>query len=115
MGKNKTAEKIKEAIVEKGFTQQKFAKKIGIGESMISKWLSGSRNPSLRLLEKIAKATGKPLSFFVENSGNTQVGDNNTVGNNNNADTIAIMKKYIEKLEEENKSLKIKLLKRGNK
>lgn len=110
-----SGQKIKQAIKESGMTQEKFSKKINSGRSMISQWIIGKRNPSLRSLEKIAMATGKPLSFFVENSGNTQVGDNNTVGNNNNADTIAIMKKYIEKLEEENKSLKTKLLKRGNK
>lgn len=66
MGKNKVAERIKEAVKNKGLTQQAFAKKYGFGESIVSKWLSGARNPSLSSLKKISKATDKPLSFFIE-------------------------------------------------
>ncbi|MDR1104543.1 MAG: helix-turn-helix transcriptional regulator [Endomicrobium sp.] len=37
------------------FTQQKFAKKIGIRESMISQWLAGKITPSLSSLKKSQK------------------------------------------------------------
>lgn len=99
MIKNFTAKKIKEAVKETGFTQGRFAKKIGIGESMISQWLAGTKNPTLTSLKKIADATNKPLNFFIENTGNTQEGNTTT-------DATDIMKKYISKLEQEVESLK---------
>ncbi|MDR1245035.1 MAG: helix-turn-helix transcriptional regulator, partial [Endomicrobium sp.] len=83
--KNYTAQKIKEAVKETGLTQGKFAKKIGIGESMISQWLASSRNPSLTILKKIARATNKPLSYFLDDSQtNVTTGDNFVLGKSHN-------------------------------
>ena len=110
MSSKKTMKAIQQAVKEAGFTHEAFAKKIGVGQTMISQWVSGARNPSLSSLKKISEATGRPLSFFIENSGNTQIGNNNIVGSGNNSDTIDILKKYIGKLEAE-----IKDLKRGKK
>lgn len=107
----KTQKAIKDAVKEAGYTHEAFAQKIGVGKTMISQWVSGARNPSLKSLQKIAKATGKPLNFFLENS-QLGVGDNNTAGSYNNTETLEIMKKYILKLEEENQYLKSKLAKK---
>jgi transcriptional regulator with XRE-family HTH domain len=79
MKRTNIAEKIKKIVRETGFTQQKFAKKIGIGESMISQWLAGKITPSLSSLKKISKATGVPLNFFLDSSENV----GNISGNSN--------------------------------
>ena len=65
--KKDVTEKIKRVIKESGYFQKDFAKKFGLGASVITQWMSGSRNPSLASLRKIAAATGKPLSYFFEN------------------------------------------------
>lgn len=90
MVKKTVAEKIAQAIKEKGLTQQQFCKKYGLGESVVSRWLKGNRNPSIKSLKVIANATGLPLNYFLddsqknfENSG--IIGDRNT-DNNFNAD-----------------------------
>lgn len=89
MVKKTVAEKIAQAIKEKGLTQQQFCKKYGLGESVVSRWLKGNRNPSIKSLKVIANATGLPLNYFLddsqknfENSG--IIGDNNS--NNFNSD-----------------------------
>jgi transcriptional regulator with XRE-family HTH domain len=108
------ARKIQQAVKEAGLTQQQFAKAFGIGETMISQWLAGSKNPTLTTLQKIAKATNKPLSFFVDNSGNVGnvSGSNNIIGKNqvSNLEAFEVAQKYIKKLEEE-----IELLKKDKK
>ncbi len=97
--KNDIAEKIKLAVRETGLTQQNFAKKIGLGESVISRWLKGDRQPSITSLKKIADATGKPLKYFVDSS-------------KNNDD--AVDKKDIKILELEKEILRLKLLLKEN-
>jgi transcriptional regulator with XRE-family HTH domain len=67
--------KIKKAIKETGLTQEKFAKKIQTGRSMISQWIIGNRNPSMKSLVKIASATGKPLSYFFDDAIKEQPSD----------------------------------------
>jgi transcriptional regulator with XRE-family HTH domain len=70
--------KIKNAVKVAGFSSHReFAKKVGIGETMISKWTSGDRNPSVTTLKKIAKATGKPLSYFFDNLGDISNNNDN--------------------------------------
>ncbi len=71
MAKNTAvAQKIRQVVKETGMTQQNFAKKIGLGESVISRWLKGDRQPSITSLKKISEATGKPLKYFLESSEN---------------------------------------------
>jgi transcriptional regulator with XRE-family HTH domain len=87
-------------------TQQNFAKKIGIGESMISQWLSGKVTPSLSSLKKISKATGMPLNFFLENSIGDVKGSNFSInsvgqGNINTSKDMELLKKEIELLKSE--------------
>ena len=59
-------EKIRQAIKEAGLTQQKLADKIGTTNPVVNVWVTGKRNPTTSSLKKIAAATGKPYSFFVE-------------------------------------------------
>lgn len=63
---NKLGEKIRQAIKEAGLTQQKLADKIGTTNPVVNVWVTGKRNPTTASLKKIADATGKPYSFFME-------------------------------------------------
>ena len=107
-------EKIKNAVRKTGMTNQEFCKKVGIGESVISRWLKGNRNPSIKSLKKIAEATNTPLEFFIddgqknfiENSG--MIG---AIGNNNSVNMEEKIKDHeirILQLEKEILKLKIK-------
>ncbi len=57
-------EKIFQAMKEKGFSQIDLSKRIGINRSMISKYINGANNPSIKTLKKIADVLDKPLSWF---------------------------------------------------
>ncbi|MFA6917952.1 MAG: helix-turn-helix transcriptional regulator [Candidatus Gracilibacteria bacterium] len=48
--------------LEKGLSQAELANKIGTKQSAISRLESGDYNPSVKLLEKVAKALGLKLS-----------------------------------------------------
>lgn len=49
--------------IEQKLTQEELAKRTGIKQSNISRLESGSYNPSLQFLKKIAKGFGKELSI----------------------------------------------------
>ncbi len=49
--------------IEKGLTQAQLAKKMGTKQSAISRLESGTYNPSLAFLEKLAKALGVKLKI----------------------------------------------------
>jgi transcriptional regulator with XRE-family HTH domain len=68
-------EKIKQAIKEAGLTQSELGRKLNITHPLVNNWIKGRRNPSLKSLKKIASATGKPLNYFFDNSGNIQAGN----------------------------------------
>jgi transcriptional regulator with XRE-family HTH domain len=107
MASKKVREAIRKAVKESGYTHIKFAKKIGVGATMVSQWVSGARNPSLKNLQKISKATGVPLNFFLENSIRDVKGTNfsiNSVGQGN-----INISKDIELLKKENELLKREL------
>jgi DNA-binding XRE family transcriptional regulator len=61
---------VKDALIklraEKGLTQRDLAALIGAKQSAIARLESGRYNPSVKLLGKIAKATGKKLSIRFE-------------------------------------------------
>ena len=68
MSKNNLGEKIKQAVKKTGLTQSEFEKKFDISENLVSRWIKGDRNPSIKSLKKISKATEIPLNFFLDNS-----------------------------------------------
>jgi repressor LexA len=63
---NNIGERIRQAIKEAGLTQQKLADKLGITNPVINVWVTGKRIPTVDSIKKIAQATNKPYSFFVE-------------------------------------------------
>ncbi|MBQ2219300.1 MAG: helix-turn-helix transcriptional regulator [Elusimicrobia bacterium] len=117
MVKKTVAEKIAQAIKEKGLTQQQFCKKYGLGESVVSRWLKGNRNPSIKSLKVIANATGLPLNYFLDDSQknfeNSGIIDDRNTNNNFNADLkdikIQLQDHEIRLLKLENELLKKKI------
>lgn len=86
MGRKNAGMKIKEAVKESGFTQSAFERKIGLAANIISRWASGDRNPSLSSIKKVAKATGYPLNYFIDDKSiivSNNKGRNIVVGESN--------------------------------
>lgn len=54
-----------ESRLKKGLTQEQLAKRIGTKQSAIARLESGSSNPSMAFLEKIAEAIGLKLIIQV--------------------------------------------------
>jgi len=59
-------DKIISKRIEKKFSQKDLAKKIGTGQSAISRLESGNSNPSLKFLQKIAKALDVTLKISLQ-------------------------------------------------
>jgi DNA-binding XRE family transcriptional regulator len=58
------SQRIKEAREAVGMTQEALEQATGLPQSHISRLENGVHSPSSATLEKIAKATNKPLSYF---------------------------------------------------
>lgn len=106
MKENELGKIIKDAVKKTGLTQQNFAKKIKVGESMISQWISGKRNPSLASLKKISKETGVPLKLFLNNSIDKNLKDIDDIENISLKKENLLLKKEIELLKKEIEILK---------
>lgn len=63
---NIIGEKIRQAMKEAGLTQQKLADRLGITNPVVNVWVTGKRKPTIESIKKIASATNKPYSFFIE-------------------------------------------------
>jgi transcriptional regulator with XRE-family HTH domain len=110
--------KIKLAMLDANLNQTGLAKKMGITKNAVNSWFRGKRNPTSTTLNKMAKATNKPLSYFFEdydsdtivNTGkNSVVGKNQSVVNREALNNIELMKKEVELMKKENENLKLKL------
>lgn len=117
---NKFIEKLKIAMLQSGLNQVSLAKKLGIQAGSVSKWMTGENNPKISTLEKIAKATGKPVNYFFDNSTSIN-GDQNiahsSVGKNQKYDwerEIQLLKKELEvqRYKLENLELKIEQIRK---
>lgn len=51
---------------ERGWSQEEFADRAGLHRTYVSAVERGVRNPTLSVLERLAKALGVPLSRLVE-------------------------------------------------
>jgi len=56
--------RIRKARLEAGLTQAELAKKAGVGQGTLSLYESGKVRPTAEALGKIARALGKPVSYF---------------------------------------------------
>lgn len=52
----------------KGFTQQELASRLDVSPVTLSRWETGTRNPSFDVLEQFAQLVEKPLAYFFEES-----------------------------------------------
>lgn len=107
---NKLKKKIKLARIEANLTQTELAKKVKSSQQSVVSWEKGTFVPSSENIKKIAKATGKPINYFFENSGN--IADNNSnisVAERSSNYEIALLQKEIELLKKELEIIKLKL------
>ena len=68
MAENKTdsiGNKIKKAMRQAKVTQEELGKKVGVSQSQINHWVSDRRIPTLKSMQEIALALGKPIEFFT--------------------------------------------------
>lgn len=93
--------KLRLAMLEKGFNQSSLARKLGVSHASVNAWLNAKANPSLAMLEKIARALGEPINYFFADV----KGNGNAVGNGAQVNSNGDLKKDIELL-----STQIKLL-----
>lgn len=108
MSKNILGEKIKEAVKKTGLTQTEFEQKFDISENLVSRWIKGDRNPSIKSLKKIAEATRTPLNFFLDN---TLISQEPLPKEKDIDDKIDLILKKITSIESEIKSIKLKISK----
>lgn len=58
--------RIREARQEKRWKQKHLAAAVHVEPVTVSRWERGQHEPDIDMLEQIALATGKPLSFFLD-------------------------------------------------
>lgn len=66
---------IKRAIRENNITQLELSKSSGVPTTTISNYINNRRTPRIEILNKIAYALCKPISYFYEDSNNEQLRD----------------------------------------
>lgn len=104
--------KLKDVMINEGLTQEDLAKLINSDRSIISRWLTGERNPSAKNLKKISEVLNLPVSFFQDKSFSIK----NDCDKNLKAKITDMEKrlcyneKEIEILKKENKMLKNRLV-----
>lgn len=52
-------------------SQERFAELIGVSRRSPGRWENGVSEPRVHHLQAIARATGKPIDFFVSSEGDT--------------------------------------------
>jgi transcriptional regulator with XRE-family HTH domain len=118
----KVNKKIRLAMVEAGLTQKTLGAKLDITGAAVSRWITGVSIPTIPSLERIARATNKPLSYFLDDSQtNITTGDNFVLGKSHNVTSGINSNRTLEfellKKDVENLKLKVDLileqLKRG--
>jgi transcriptional regulator with XRE-family HTH domain len=73
IGQEEIGRRIAQAREEAGLSQRELAEKIGVADAQsVSRYERGITEVKTRRLEKIAEATGKPLSFFVHTADGDQ-------------------------------------------
>ena len=57
---------LKQARARRKLTQVELAKKVGVHKMTISKFERGDRQPSMQMLQRLAKALGVPVTALLE-------------------------------------------------
>ena len=64
MGKVSAAQRLRERLDEKGWTQTRLSEEIGTTDAAVSRWLSGERTPNLEMACRIETALGIPVEAW---------------------------------------------------
>ena len=64
-------EKYEELLLKTGETSYQVSKATGIGQNTLSNWKTGRSRPKVDKLQKIADHFGVSISYFLENSTET--------------------------------------------
>jgi transcriptional regulator with XRE-family HTH domain len=67
MNSNYFSSVLQQLIKESGYTQQGLAKAMGLKQSTICGWLTGTRNANYESLEALSKYFGVPVDCFFDN------------------------------------------------
>jgi transcriptional regulator with XRE-family HTH domain len=70
--KTVVAERIRQARADRGWKQKHLAAEVSVEPITVSRWERGATTPDLQVLGLVAKATGKPLSYFVGGAGEAE-------------------------------------------
>ncbi len=65
-------QKFEELCKKQNMTPYKVSCNTGVATSTLSMWKNGKYTPKLDKLQKIAKALGVPITYFLEEEGNGQ-------------------------------------------
>lgn len=58
-------EQARRALADKGWTQRRLARELGVSRGTVSRWLSGARTPSLRMAVRVHELLGVPEDAWV--------------------------------------------------
>jgi transcriptional regulator with XRE-family HTH domain len=72
--KQDLGDRIRAARADKGWKQKHLAAEVEVEPITVSRWERGATTPDLNVLGLVADATGKPLSFFVDQAPDPAVG-----------------------------------------
>ncbi len=74
------AYRLKQLLTEKNMSQKALADTAGLTEATVSRYIAGTRQPSIENLKKIADALSVSMGFFVEDEGVSIVTCENCAG-----------------------------------
>jgi transcriptional regulator with XRE-family HTH domain len=63
--KAELGEKIRAARAARGWKQKHLAAQVDVEPITVSRWERGATTPDLDVINQVAEATGKPVSYFV--------------------------------------------------
>lgn len=75
--------KLAEMLREKGISQTKLAKALGVAPQQISQWIKGKNYPSFEKFMELLEVTGKDANYYCGFPSNNNYLGNQIVGDNN--------------------------------
>lgn len=95
-------ENVKKLMEESGMNQKQLSGKSGISEASLCRYLSGSLQPRIDIVENIAKAFGVPASSLI--------GDEMNISQNSFVEIYSVVTRNRNKLTDEQKAKIVKAL-----
>lgn len=57
--------RIKKVLTDEGWSQSELARRIGISQQTVQKWVSGITSPTTSNMDKLSEITGYPIYWFM--------------------------------------------------